>query len=185
MMDPQVIFRKQAAQVEETICRDGYLIPCFLIITDEFDIISLVPIKLTAETKPNIWESLKNGCVAFKATMLIHVSEAWGRSGNSVAEALALPPSKSDQRIELALVICAFRDSVTDERTAICSAREIIRNTNGGVSGLGPEIAGAEGQELAGSLMTLLSDVPPQRAERRRARAEFERTFHRLWAPKS
>jgi hypothetical protein len=125
------------------------------------------------------------GCVAFKASMLVHVSEAWGKWSTSIAEARAIPPSRSDQRIELAFVVCAYRDPVANEQAAIYSAREIIRDPNGGVSGLGPEIAAAEAQEMAGSLTTLLSEVPPQRPERRRARAEFERTFDRIWVPRS
>jgi hypothetical protein len=166
------LYKDLTMQIEENIKRDGALSPCFVIFTREGRLLSIEPNIIDDDTKPLVYAAVRCACIAHGALIMAFLHEAWCLPHDPGLPFPTVRPSQSERRIEAAFVSCCWCED--DNRRFLISGREIIRNSSGGIEGLGRELADDKNFAAGGIVSELLPTSSFDRATRRRAQRDLD-----------
>jgi hypothetical protein len=174
-------FADVVAAADQALADDGQVDPAYLIIDRSRRAQIVAADHTSPERKYESNKLARLVAVAADAEIVVLRSEAWIVVGDTT---LDVPPSKSDRRREVVLVIAVARGDAGGLLTRF-SSREIVRGDDGTAIGTQSLHVPDDGGELLGPHGELLRAERPTPAERRAARAILERVTKRLSRGKS
>ena len=169
-------FSAAVAEADQALVEGGRVDPLYLIVGRDLRAQFIGADHTSPERKHVSMELAKLAAIAADAEIVIHRTEAWIVLGDATP---GVPPSMSDRRREVVLVLGAARDADGAILMRL-SAREIPRAEDGAATDTVPLDVPEEGGELLGPLGNLLRPDSPTQAERRAARATIERATKRM-----
>ena len=169
-------FSAAVAEADQALVEGGRVDPLYLIVGRDLRAQFIGADHTSPERKHVSMELARLAAIAADAEIVIHRTEAWIVLGDATP---GVPPSMSDRRREVVLVLGAARDADGAILMRL-SAREILRAADGAATGTGPLDVPDDGGELLGPLGNLLPPDPPTPSERRAARATIERATKRM-----
>ena len=118
----------------------------------------VIPIMIAGGDKENAYRMVRLAAIAHDAEAVSCISEAWTLPPEATMPAVL--PSESERRIEVIAVQLVTHDE------ALASMREILRDAEGRITGLGPERM-KQTVTPAGDFGGMMSEVvPPRRPDR-------------------
>jgi hypothetical protein len=174
--------RFDMAYAEKVLLDHGELSAMFVVHTEDARHVLLTPWKDDHE-KAMCRQAARLWCIAHDAIALTFITEAWILSltrahGETDAEFEArkdaVMPRDAEDRIEVVMVVIAYRDAA-GERQTLFESREIERRANGKPGGLKAFASNKSYEGLTGRMVDVLPEQAPSAVEQAAARALLER----------
>jgi hypothetical protein len=170
--------RFDMAFAERTLLEQGEVSAMFVVHTKDAKHVIGAPARDDAEKRVML-AMVRAYCIALDAQALTFVSEAWLRSVQRApneterefqARTNAVRPREAEDRVEVVMVVLAFRDGA-GERQIVSDTKEIERRANGKPSGLKPYQVGGQARGWSGRMVDIFPEEAPTEVERLAARA--------------
>jgi hypothetical protein len=121
--------------------------------------------------------------VAHDVRAISTLSEAWMTKHDAPIKGPVLRPSKSERRAEIVMITLSSLEE-NGEQKVRASIREILRNSDGKVVGLGIEDMGGITEKFSGVMVEILPTEPVSQAEQKAAKRQLKRMGFTMGPPK-
>jgi hypothetical protein len=137
----------------------GQLAPMFVVHAHDG---TIIPVLATWDNKSGHYDVVKVICIAHDAIAICMICEGWIAGARTREELEGRPPSEREDRKEVVSVTMSMRQPRV---RSLSSWREIIRDWDGKITGVGPELV-PPGIQGVGRMFELLPEERPSRRDR-------------------
>jgi hypothetical protein len=169
--DFKLAFKTDCQFASTALIRHGELAPMFVVHSRDG---RMVPV-LVAIERDAAYTVARLVCIAYDAIAISMIAEAWTATEQKDRPPSVVPIREREDRMEVVSVAMVASEP---ERCQFTSLREIIRDWNGKITGVGPELIPEDAQG-EGTLFELLPPHPPSKMERQAAQVLLDQATKR------